>query len=181
MIDFDVILTAAIEDYSDGGTAYIRALEHMMRPEVSQLLLDLPLAGQPEQADFIIGDVRDDPLWRIGVIMFELLHGYAPWDSPYPNDPDLVFSLVEMSEDDAERHEAHRDDRRRRMINEPLPISEETPLTQDCVDVLNAVLANDPNDRPSIEELASFPWFQGSYVDSGAAFIRPAWPARVHD
>lgn len=162
-------------DYKGGGwTGYLPTLEHMILPELCQRLLDDdPDAGAKGQIDIPVRDVRDEPLWKLGVIMFELLHGYSPWDSPDPAEPELFFANFTLDSGERTRYRAHRDDRRRRMINEPLPISDTIPMTQDCVDVLRAMLANDPEDRPSVEELASFPWFQGSYVDSGADFTRP--------
>ena len=153
----------------------------MITPELCQLLLDQhPDAGGPgDQYNYTVADVGTEPLWRLGVIMFELLHGYSPWDSPDPDARGLANDSHTLDLAEMQEWRAHRDDRRRRMINEPLPLAEliprtQTHMTQDCADVLRAMLANDPTDRPSVEELASFPWFQGSYLDSGTDFTRPA-------
>jgi len=175
LIDFDVEITDDPADYRNGGSsAYIPALEHIMTPEVALFLLNMgPGSGSKEQLEYSVSDVRTEPLWRLGVIMFELLHGYAPWDSPNFSVPDLVFSNRNLDEEELTRHIAYRDDRRRRMVNDPVQISERIPMTQECVDALRAMLANDPADRPSIEELVAFPWFQGSYIDSGDESIRP--------
>lgn len=166
------------EQYREGHyTGFIAALEDRITPELSAWLLDeAPDAGVNEQLGFHVRDVRDEPLWRIGVMMFQLLHGYLPWDSPDPTAPAINFSWSDLDPAERTRHIEYRDDRRRRLINEPVSISEAIPLTQDCVDVLEAMLANDVEERPSIEELVAFPWFQGSYLDGGDDFIRPARP-----
>lgn len=62
-------------------------------------------------------------------------------------------------------------ERRDRVINEELPIDEN--LSQDCVDVLRAMFTKDPEKRPTLHGLASFPWFQGHWMNEGA-FRRPA-------
>lgn len=175
MIDFDVELTLNAANYNERGfSGYIAALEHMVTPELcARLLNDAPDAGYRSQMEYSTQDVRDEPLWRLGVIMFELLHGYSPWDSPDEDAPELFAATFLIDEEELAIMRAHRDDRRRRMINDPVQISETVPMTQDCVDVLRAMLANKVEDRPSIEELVAFPWFQGSYVDSGDDFIRP--------
>ena len=176
MIDFDSVEIARnVNDYQADDTAHIYALEHMVSPELCQHLLDYP-PEDPEQLGAqklleIRRDLRAEPLWKLGVIMFELLHGYSPWDSPERDALNITFYPQQLDPRAREAHRANRDDRRRRIINDPLPVSDQ--LTQDCVDVLNAMFAKEPRNRPSIEELASFPWFQGSYVDSGADFTRP--------
>ncbi len=46
-------------------------------------------------------------------------------------------------------------------------------LSQDCVDVLEAMFRKDHETRPTLEELVTFPWFQGAYLDTGYEFRRP--------
>lgn len=175
MIDFDV-------DFQPGNRAalrpctagYVKATEHMATPELCKLLLRLGAAGDLQrQVDYRTRDARDEPLWRLGVIMFELLHGYSPWESPDMDDPPLHFEHLGVGEEYLAECRARRDDRRRRMQHDPVQISDTISLSQDCVDVLNAMLAKNVKDRPTIEQLVAFPWFQGSYLDGGDVFLRP--------
>ncbi|KZF26962.1 kinase-like protein [Xylona heveae TC161] len=118
----------------------------------------------------IATDHRTVLLWRFACIAYTLLHGYAPWDV---EDPSLESFPVHSgwSRQEYSDHLPIIDARRTRIINEELPIHER--LSPECAEVLNAMLHQDPEQRPMLEELATFPWFQGWYHDSGAEFVRP--------
>ncbi|KAJ5841670.1 hypothetical protein N7534_011500 [Penicillium rubens] len=118
-------------------------------------------------------DQRDICLWKYSTIVYGFLHGFWPWDEPEPvpkslnwhgryygpyNDP--FYPVVKR--------------RRKRMINEDVPISES--LSQDCRDVLQATLSREKSERPSLEELSSFPWFSrwsAEELESGRPLKRP--------
>lgn len=109
-------------------------------------------------------DVRGLTLWQLGCIIYELLHGFAPWEEPDP-DPD-IGRLSEWPRGRSAAQQARRmrkiRERRQRVIREELPVSED--LSQDCVDMLRAMFTKDPEERPKLQELLSMPWFgQSSY------------------
>lgn len=135
---------------------------------------------------FLPHDARVCMAWKFGVIVYDLLHGYSPWEDtddlevvPLRTHPltvatadfdsDAESSLSSKPEDNVPLREDILA-RRHRIINQELPVDEN--LSQDCVDVLRAMLDKDPNDRPSIQTLCTYPWFQGWWVDEGP-FKRP--------
>ena len=143
-------------------------------------------------------DLRQDQLWRLGVLMYELLHGYSPWEDPeyHHNEPvpDLraIRTLPGILTPDLRRLTHARNERRNRVVNDDLPTRED--LSQDCVDVLQALFrkeditsfgkktdaqslrrAVEASPRPTIEELVTFAWFQGSFTEAEEAFERPCW------
>ncbi|KAI9878857.1 MAG: hypothetical protein M1830_010329 [Pleopsidium flavum] len=180
LIDFDSVRLAEVAArYRRYVMPHIYMLEHMISPELVLALTEYMIdpdepRNEGEQKDVVIEcDWRDEQLWKLGVITFELLHGYAPWDSPDPQAPAINIDTAALSDAELEIHKANREDRRDQIVNDPLPISDQLGLSQDCVDFLNAIFQKDPRQRPSIEELATFPWCQGSYVDSGEDYTRP--------
>ncbi|KAL1961680.1 hypothetical protein VTN77DRAFT_1318 [Rasamsonia byssochlamydoides] len=120
-------------------------------------------------------DGRVEDAWKFACIVHELLHGYAPWEDP--DWDESIGGIREWRRADPARASVAMDKvwyRRYRVINEEFPIDE--GLSQDCVDVLRAMLQRDPAKRPdpraSLQDLSSFPWFQGQWVDRGP-FERP--------
>jgi len=180
LIDFDSAEVAeSILDYHRAEVPHIYMSEHMISPElvlalIAYLLDPAEPRNEGRQKDVLMpSDWRDDQLWRLGVITFELLHGYAPWDSPDPQAPSIHFDTYLLSSAQLTIRRANRDNRRDQIINDPLPISDQLGLSQDCLDFLNAIFQKEPEQRPAIEQLTTFPWCQGSYVDSGEDFTRP--------
>ena len=115
-------------------------------------------------------DVRGLTLWQLGCIIYELLHGFAPWEEPNP-DPD-IGRLSEWPRGRSAAQQAQRmrkiRERRQRVIREELPVSED--LSQDCVDMLRVMFTKDPEERPKLQELLSMPWFgQTSYWEEWMA------------
>ena len=176
-------------------------------------------------------DVREIDLWKLGVMIFEVLHSRSPWEeadedqrphllvhdylSVYvhemrtysrPMHPQLrqpyEWTLPAITPQDVAQA---RDARRNRIVNDPLPIdpkpkpepkpkkrsAEEAELdstngmghdaghdisrlrlTQDCHDLLTAMFQKDEfngrmdqTNRPDMDELVTYPWLQGSYLD----------------
>jgi hypothetical protein len=67
------------------------------------------------------------------------------------------------------------------MINEDAAISES--LSQDCRDVLQATLSREKSERPSLDELSTFPWFSrwsAEELESGRPLKRP-FVGKFHD
>lgn len=58
-----------------------------------------------------------------------------------------------------------------RQMREPVDVREN--LSQDCADVLQAALHIYPAERPNVEELCTFPWFNGGHLGSGVDFTNP--------
>ncbi|KAL2011396.1 hypothetical protein VTN00DRAFT_4114 [Thermoascus crustaceus] len=110
-------------------------------------------------------------LWKFGVLIYELLHGYSPWEEPeWDGRIGGLHKWTKNLQRSGRMSERKVRERRDRIINEELPIDEN--LSQDCVDVLRAMLTKNIEKRPTLRQLASFPWFQGHWVDRGP-FSRP--------
>ncbi|KAJ5497094.1 hypothetical protein N7463_009081 [Penicillium fimorum] len=118
-------------------------------------------------------DLREICIWKYSTIVYGFLHGFWPWDEPEPVPRGMGWH---------ERYNGPYNDpfyptvkrRRKRMINEDVAISE--TLSQDCRDVLQTTLSRAKSDRPSLEELSSFPWFSqwsAEELESGRHLKRP--------
>ncbi len=156
-----------------------------------------------EQKDVLVDyDIRDEQLWKFACMIFKLLHGYAPFtdlEQLARNHRAVIRTNYGKSSESDERIDRakrrdrrYRRQRRERILNAPLQIAEELEiripptreepkkkryyqqqLTQDAIDVLQAMFLKDRVERPSVEELAAFPWFQGSYMDLDIRFSYP--------
>lgn len=104
-------------------------------------------------------DIRQVILWKFGVLLFGILHGYWPWDDQRQGHKNLLHF------GSSEREILRVIERRARIMNDPLIMNDN--LSQDCKDLLQDMLAPNPNDRPSLQTLASsYPWFlQWTYAD----------------
>ena len=150
---------------------HINALEHLMTPELA-IEMSKPwwkeLEGRVDQVNVILPhNALNEHMWTFAALTYEILHGFAPWDSL---DPRL------LPVDDPRRDEYPGlwgivYQRRDRLINQELPIDEN--LSQDCVDALRMMLIKRPMERPTLEELCSFPWFDQWAYHTETLFIRP--------
>ena len=151
-------------DFQADSWAHVIGQENILTPEIALELSkpDLKLQDRHQiQVDIHIPhDTRIAHLWRIGALTYEMLHGYAPWESP---DWESKLGKVDESRPtDAHWKEVY--ERRERIINEELPVRED--LSQDCVDLLKMMLHKQPMKRATLEELCSVPWFgQWAYQD----------------
>lgn len=158
-------------DFQKDSWAHVVGQENILTPEIALELAKPEWKHQDReqiQVDIPIPyDARIAHLWRIGALTYEMLHGYAPWESPeYYHE----LGRVDWDRENAAQWEEV-DDRRDRIINEELPIRED--LSQDCVDMLRMMLHKQPMERATLEELCSVPWFgQWAYHDDGV-WIRP--------
>ncbi|KAJ5498901.1 hypothetical protein N7453_007952 [Penicillium expansum] len=158
---------------------FIPYQEYQMMPERAIELEKYDIWRDPSHDDVCIEsihlpvDQREVCLWKYSTLVYGFLHGFWPWDEPKPvprhldwharydgpyNDP--FYPVVKR--------------RRKRMINEDAAISES--LSQDCRDVLQATLSRKKSERPSLEELSSFPWFSrwsAEELESGRPLKRP--------
>ncbi|KAJ5243012.1 uncharacterized protein N7469_001339 [Penicillium citrinum] len=137
------------EDFFEDRRCYLPFQEHLMSPELARVLSE---QGQFEQNPEDLHDIRQVILWKFGVILFGILHGYWPWDDEREGQANLLdFGTCEK---DIPRVL----ERRERMMSSPLVLNEN--LSQDCKDVLRALLDQHPEDRPNLRELTrGFPWF----------------------
>lgn len=180
-------------DFRENHYTFIESQEYQMSPELAiEMSKDYWLAQEaadnPQIEVFLPHDTRVCMLWKFGVLIYDLLHGYSPWEDaddlevvPLRTHP-LTIGTAELDNSELfDKDPAHKPEdkvpsradilaRRHRIINSELPIDEH--LSQDCVDVLRAMFQKNPNDRPTLEELCTFPWFQGWWVDEGP-FQRP--------
>lgn len=109
-----------------------------------------------------VHDMRGEQLWKFGALIYDLLHGYAPWEVP-TLDP-KVGALRDIHDLEAtDDIRSYIRSRRHRMFIDDLAI--DNRLSQDCTDVLRILLARKLEDRPKLEQIAAFPWFQGHWVD----------------
>lgn len=118
-------------------------------------------------------DLRQEMLWKFGVLIYLLLHGHAPWERPSYDG--RIGTVTEDYATDKTKIWGQAM-RRQRILNEELTVRED--LSQDCVDVIRFMLGKKVEDRPrSVVELAGMPWFQGHYVDyPPETFERPELP-----
>ncbi|KAJ5328354.1 hypothetical protein N7452_008744 [Penicillium brevicompactum] len=150
--------------------------EYEMRPELAaeylkfDRLRDLGASDVMPRELYLPNDKRDIALWKFSTLAYGFLHGYWPWE------------LQNLSQnwhgnwdgDYTNEHYPEVKNRRKRMVNEDVTISEN--LSQDCQDMLQATLARNLEDRPILQELTSFPWFSewtAAEVESGRPLKRP--------
>ncbi|KAL1975923.1 hypothetical protein VTN31DRAFT_4315 [Thermomyces dupontii] len=147
-------------------------MEYQMLPEAA-IELSKPSyhTDRPHQSNvFYPHDVRGEDQWKFACIVYELAHGYAPWEDPEWNEEiDSIRHWGFHTENENPRaKKASMKQRRKRIINDDVPMAE--GLDQDCADVLQSLLARNPDMRPdptNLDAVASFPWFQGRWVDQG--------------
>ena len=88
-------------------------------------------------------------LWSVGCIMFELLHGRAPYGSaPRSTEADLRRDITED----------------RRFVRDPSPA-----MSEPCRDLLQGLLRREPAERMEYEALFDHAWFGGA--------VQPAAPS----
>lgn len=150
--------------------------EYQNRPEaaVEHLKLDrLRALGGPAivpKALFLPNDRSDVSVWKYSTLVYGFLHGYWPWEK-------RIISQnwhTHFNGEYEHRHYPEVKNRRKRMINEDVTIDE--TLSQDCQDMLQAALSRNIEDRPKLQEMASFPWFpqwSAAEVESGRPLKRP--------
>ena len=137
------------EDFFEDRRSYLPFHEHLMSPELAKVLSE---QGFFEENPIDYHDIRQVVIWKFGVILFGILHGYWPWDDRREGQPNLL-RFGTHSEDIPRALE-----RRERIMSTPLILNEN--LSQDCKDVLRALLDQPPEDRPNLRELTrGFPWF----------------------
>lgn len=167
------------EDFQATRWAWLPYQEYQMAPELAIELSKeawMRTKRDEEKIVYLPHDARVEHLWKLGCIIYDLLHGYSAWEET-KFDPRIggIRQWAQKRETSLEESWRKAMERRDRIINEELPIDEN--LSQDCVDVLRAMFTEEPEKRPTLRELASFPWFQGHWVNEGP-FRRPAsdWP-----
>ncbi|KAJ5098676.1 hypothetical protein N7532_005677 [Penicillium argentinense] len=139
------------EDYI-APWSYLPFQEYQMAPELAESLAHV---GWFKKRVRYSDDLRKWAMWKLGVIIYGILHGYWPWDT----ERDGHVNLLDWYKVPGESEVTRVIRRRKRIMNDPLPLNES--LSQDCKDVLQAMLAKNPYDRPALRELASnFPWFR---------------------
>lgn len=187
MIDLGLVKMSLNEFFLQNIWIFIPPQEYQMAPELAIELSKDYWRKKEEgnenpwgQVDVLLPhDPRVCMIWKFGVLIYDLLHGYSPWEDA--DDLEVVpirsYPLSRPSVNPNERDDSApppadkvptREDilqRRHRIINNELPIDEN--LSQDCVDVLRAMLDKDPRDRPTLQALCTYPWFQGQWVDAG--------------
>ncbi|KAF7181064.1 hypothetical protein CNMCM7691_000193 [Aspergillus felis] len=192
LIDFG-IMGFGLEDldFMENSHTYVFWQEYLLPPEVAIELLKPQLRKHIRYKTRGIAqvkcrkDTRQAALWNYAVEVFCLLHGYAPWEDQEWDDEirtvgEFAFKLIDGRwQEPPELHdEGPRWDaayaRRKRMINEELAVRED--LSQDCVDALRTMLQRDPEQRPRLSELISFPWFGQWAYHGDRLFKRPDIP-----
>ncbi|KAJ6024839.1 hypothetical protein N7540_005636 [Penicillium herquei] len=141
-------------DFIENLCSYLPFHEYQVSPEIVCRLIqpenqDRDWVRRPQMVLRLQNDVRKNMIWKFGVLVYGILHGYWPWYDPRLQQNDLLYFDGESND------EVHC--RRIRMLYEDLPIRED--LSQDCKDLLTHLFQKDPNDRPSLETLVCYPWF----------------------
>lgn len=164
------------EDFFRQATTYIPFYEKFMTPELAIEFTKAHWIRESARTSWSIHvdlphDIRRLTCWQLAAIIYELLHGFAPWEEKEWNE--RIEGIVNYRDG---AHQAPRlrkvRERRGRIINEDLPIDEY--LSQDCVDALQMMFVKDPEKRPTLEEMASFTWFGQWSYHSAEEFQRPA-------
>jgi len=148
--------------------------EYQMRPELATEYMKYK-TGTMESKElrtvYLPSDRRDISLWKYSTIVYGFLHGYWPWEESDPKVSEWHGKFSGFYDDvEWDRIAA----RRLRMINEDISVNEN--LSQDCRDMLQSALARDVNERPSLQEMNSFPWFSqwsDEERESGRPLKRP--------
>ncbi|CAG8925555.1 unnamed protein product [Penicillium salamii] len=173
------------DGFQSKNQGHIPYQEYQMRPEMAVELMKHEQRWQDDEGSarrdangialepdyvYLPTDKRQVSLWKYSAIVYGFMHGYWPWErrevcekwhgnfSARYEDP--KYTMVK--------------NRRKRMINEDIATHE--TLSQDCQDVLQAALARNPEDRPDIQEMASFPWYSSwsaAEAESGRPLKRP--------
>ncbi|KAF3483390.1 protein kinase domain-containing protein [Arthroderma uncinatum] len=181
LIDFGAVYAAERDGWMTDEYGYIEAFEYFVNPEIALAFATSGISNPRDTLDdrmlVLDHDIRVQNLWKFGVLVYDLLHGYSPWETPerHPHQAEIK-ELHDWSYDDDEKY-IYLYDRRVRIMNEELPIDER--LSQDCVDALRHLLARDICDRMKLADLQNLPWFQGHWVDHHPSELaRP--PRRAH-
>jgi serine/threonine protein kinase len=138
-----------------------------MSPELAAHLACLYPAGGNWRSQvwyYIHHDIRHQVLWKFGVILYGILHGFWPWDTPPPGG-----HQEDLLDYDGNFHNRRVHTRRWNIINRDLPI--DANLSQDSRDVLQAMFSKHPGDRPTLPKLMTFSWFS-KWVDEDQQFWR---------
>lgn len=164
-------------DFKVAWWSIVGIIESMITPELAiELTKDdwrrQELTPQKEQVDvFLPHNAAIDDFWRLSCTIYNVLHGFAPWESP-DHDPNLKQPGYGYMENIDGKYEKMIFERRRRVINEELPISED--LSQDCADALRMMLSKKPIERASPFEMCAIPWFnQHAPYTEHMTFLRP--------
>ncbi|CAG7928872.1 unnamed protein product [Penicillium olsonii] len=181
LIDLGQIYFSATADgFQSKISPLIPFQEYQMRPE---LALELMKYDERQMVDnspdrprhdpkevYLPHDARQSCLWRYSAIVYGLLHGYWPWERR-----DICEDWHgKYTGRYLDRNYNRIKNRRKRMINEDITTHEN--LSQDCQDLLQAALSRNPEDRPNIQEMASFPWYSSwsaEEAESGRPLKRP--------
>ncbi|KAJ5178180.1 uncharacterized protein N7500_000879 [Penicillium coprophilum] len=180
LIDFGIInFSLRKSGFESNLDHFIPYQEYQMMPERAVELEKYDTWRDPCRDDVGIESVhlpideREICLWKYSTLVYGFLHGFWPWDEPEPAPRGLAWSAGYNGLYNDPFYPAVKG-RRKRMINEDVAISES--LSQDCRDVLQVTLSRDKSDRPSLEELSSFPWFSrwsAEELESGRPLKRP--------
>jgi serine/threonine protein kinase len=140
------------------------AIEYLKYEQESDKLAELQMVHFPH-------DLRGVSLWKYSTIVYGFLHSYWPWEETDPKSAEWHSLYYGRYDEDLYRPIS---ERRGRMINEDISVNE--TLSQDCRDVLQSALSRDIEERPSLQEMNSFPWFSqwsAEECESGRPLKRP--------
>lgn len=179
LIDLGILQFSLTNAYAFEIDHFIPYHEYQMMPERAVELEKYDNWRDPCHDDVSIEDIRltvdqrQICIWKYSTIVYGFLHGFWPWDEPKPVPKGLDWhAMYNGPYNDPFYPVVKR--RRKRMINEDVPISES--LSQDCRDMLQSTLSRDKSERPSLEELSTFPWFSrwsAEELESGRPLKRP--------
>lgn len=187
LIDFgQIYFSLTDEGFKADRASMIPFEEYQMSPELAVEYMKYDQAWEAQaphqvpQVDvmvptrvFMPSDSRQTALWKYSTIVYGLLHGYWPWEKRESGALDWCKQYRGTFTDPCYPIIKNR---RKRMINEDITVDES--LTQDCRDMLQAALSRDPRDRPSLQEMSTFPWFS-RWAAAEAAVGRPMKRPRI--
>lgn len=104
-------------------------------------------------------------IWSCGVMLYVMLFGRYPFESPASGTISRANEILKMLE---------------KMVNRKYPMPENVELTPECRDLLTRLLLPDPNQRITMADVMKHPWFVANLpaaaANMNAGYLNAAFP-----
>ena len=133
---------------ADFGTAFSSSGEGTVSVGMQGTLLYMAPEIVREERPTTSADV-----WSLGASVMEMVTGEAPWAHIVSGSSFALISLIASTEE------------------LPMPSSEATGLSAECIDFMRQCLCRDPSKRPTAEALLQHPWVASGYLPHESAAL----------